>query len=117
MADILLQDELTEEYGQQDTDGGTNEIQQMGVGKRRVDDMVIHQIADTVGQLLDDDSSRTSEETCWDAEYQHETTVGHVRRTPCVEAVNPSVELVLKLHFVSISAAKIGKSNARNEKK
>ena len=67
MADILLQDELTKQYGQQDTDGGTNEIQQIGVGKRRVDDMVIHQIADAVGQFLDDDSGSTSEETRRDA--------------------------------------------------
>ena len=89
----------------------------MGVGKWRVDDMVIHQVADTMGKLLDNDGGRTGEETSRYAEYQHKTTVGHVRRTPIIEAVNPSVELVLKLHFVSISAAKIGKSNARNEKK
>ena len=31
-----------------------------------------------------------------DAEYQHETTVGHVRRSPRVEAVNPLVYLFLE---------------------
>ena len=90
MADVLLEDVLTEQDGQQDTDGGANEIKQVGIVELRVDD----QIANAVCQFLDDDSGGTSQETRWDAEYQHETTVGHVRRTPCIEAVNPSVDFV-----------------------
>ena len=105
MSDILLQDELTEKNGQQDTDGRANEIQQMRVGKRRVDDMVIYQVADAMRQLLDDDGGSTSEEARRDAEYQHETTVTHVRRPPCVEAVNPSVEPFLEFHLGGFSYA------------
>ncbi len=56
--------------------------------------MVIYQITNAVGKFLDDDSGSTSEETRRDAEYQHETAVGHVRRPPYVEAVNPSVDFV-----------------------
>ena len=55
-----------------------------------------HQFADAMSQLLDDDCSRTRKETCWDAEQQHEPTIRHVGRTPSIELVNPSVELVFK---------------------
>ena len=91
----------------------------MGVGKRRVDNLVIHQIANAVGQLLDNDSSGTGKKTRRDADNQHETAVGHVRRPPYVEAVNPSVDSILEFtHDCSrFSAAKIGKSNKRIKKK
>ena len=90
VTDIFLQDVLAEQDGQQDTDGGTDEVKNMGVVELCIDD----QVADTVGQLLDDDSSCTSKETRWNAEQNHETAVGHVRRPPCVEAVNPSVDFI-----------------------
>lgn len=92
MANIFLQDVLAEQNRQQDTNGGTDEIQQKRILELRVDD----QVADAVGQLLDDNSGGTSEESRRDAEYQHETTVTHVRRTPCVEAVNPSIDFILE---------------------
>ena len=105
VTDVLLEDVLAEQDSQQDTDGGADEIKQVGIVELRVDD----QIADTVGQLLDDDSSGTGQESRRDAEYQHETTVGHVRCAPCVEAINPSVDFVFGFtHGHSrFSAAKI----------
>ena len=113
VTDILFQDVLAEQDGQQDADGGTDEVKNMGVVELRIDD----QVADTVSQLFNDNSGRTGEESRRDAEYQHKPTVGHVRRPPCVEAVNPSVELVFKRHFGHFAAAKIGKSNAQRKKK
>ena len=88
--DIFLQDVLAEQDGQQDTDGGADEVKDMGIVELRIDD----QIADAMGQLLDDDSSRTSEETRWNAKQNHKTAVGHMRRPPSVEAINPSVDFI-----------------------
>ena len=93
MTHVLLQDELAEQDGQQDTDGGTDEIQQMGLVELRIDD----QVANAMGQLLDDDCRSTCHKTRRDAEYQHETTVGHVCRAPSVEAINPSVDSIFGL--------------------
>ena len=90
VTDILFQDVLAEQDGQQDTDGRTDKIKDVRVVELRIDD----QVADTVGQLLDNDSSCTCKETRGDAEQNHETAVGHVRRPPCVEAVNPSVDFI-----------------------
>ena len=90
-----------------------DEIQDMGVIELRIDD----QIADAMRQFLDDDGCRTCEKTRRNAEYQHETAVGHVSRAPRVEAINPFVELVFKHVLFIFSAAKIGKSNAQRKKK
>ena len=84
----------------------------MRIIELRVDD----QVADTVGQLLDDHSGRPRQESRRNAEYQHETAVGHVSRAPRIEAVNPFVELVLKHVLFIFSAAKIGKSMKRRKK-
>ena len=70
-----------------------------------------------MSQFLDNDSCGTCQETRRDAEQNHETAVGHVGRTPCVELVNPSVELVFKHGFSCFKAAKIGKSIKQSEKK
>ena len=75
------------------------------------------QFADAMCQLLDNDGSCTRKETRRDAEQNHETAVGHVGRTPCVELVYPSVELVFEHGFSCFKAAKIGKSNAQRKKK
>ena len=92
MPDVFFQDVFAKKYGEQDTDGRTDEIKEMRIVELRIDD----QIADAVGQFLDDDCCRTREEARRDAENQHETTVGHMRGAPCVELVNPSVELVFE---------------------
>ena len=92
MADIFFQDVLTEKDGQQDTDGGTDEIEEMGIVELRVDD----QVADAMGQLLDNDSSSTRKEPCRDAKQQHEAAVRHVGRTPGIELVNLLVYLVFE---------------------
>ena len=84
----------------------------MCVVELRVD----NQVADAMRQFLDDDCGGTSAKTRRDAEYQHETAVGHVSRAPRIEAVNPFVELVLKHVLFIFSAAKIGKSMKRRKK-
>ena len=113
MANIFLQDVLAEQNRQQDTNGRADEIQQEGILELRVDD----QIADAMCQFLDDDSGGTGQETRRDAEYQHETTVGHVCRPPFVELVNPPVDFVFQHGFSRFAAAKIGKSIVHRKKK
>ena len=113
MADLLFQDVLAKQNGKQDTDGGTDKIQQERILELRIDD----QIADAMRQLLDDDSGSTRKESRRDAEYQHETTVRHVGQAPLVEAVNPSIKLVFEGHLSCFAAAKIGKSMAQTKKK
>jgi hypothetical protein len=115
VAYFFLQDILAEQDGQQDTDGGADEIKDVGIVELCVDDKV----ADEMRQLLDDDGGCACEETRRDAEYQHETTVAQMRRTPRVEAVDPSFDLVFDFAhgFALFSAAKIEKSNAQRKKK
>ena len=113
MPDLFFQDVFAKQDGQQDADGGTNEIEEMRVVELRIDD----QVADAMRQFLDDDCGGTRTKTRRDAEYQHETAVGHVCRPPFVELVNPSVDFVFQHGFSRFAAAKIGKSNARRKKK
>ena len=94
MANMLLQDVLAKQDGQQDTDGGADEKEEMCILTLKIE----HQFTDAVGQLLDDDGGGSCEEACRDAEQQHEAAIRHVGRAPGVELVNPSVEFVLK-HF------------------
>ena len=92
MPNVFFQDVLAEQNRQQDTDGGADEIKNVGVLELRVD----NQVADAMRQLFYDYSSGSRQKSRRDAEYQHETAVGHVCRSPRIEAVNPLVYLFLK---------------------
>ena len=115
MTNIFFQDVLAEQNRQKNTDGGADEIKQERILELRVDD----QVANAVRHFLDDYGGGTSKESRRNAEYQHKTTIRHMRGAPCIKAVNPSVDFVFDFthDYSRFSAAKIGKSNKRIKKK
>ena len=72
MADLFFQDKLAETNGEEDANGGENEIQQVGI--LELDPQ--QEVAYGMCQGLDDHGGRTCKETCGDADQQKELLIG-----------------------------------------